>query len=1244
MLNNYASDASGNGRIAPFLVSSSQAAKESHGRPQIAQRTITLLGRCSAVIACFVLVLFLLMLSSARLSAQTSGSISGHVADTTGAVIPDANVTLTDVGTSGVRSTVTTGAGDYLFPDVPPAIYKIQVTHKGFKTETSENVEVLVQQSLRQDFTMQVGAVTQSVTVEATGALLQAENATIGTVIEHAAVNELPLNGRNYLSLVQLTSNANTLSSASGQAGSRLGGDRASQAISVGGQRIMFDYYTLDGVNNTDPDFNTYVGLPSLDGIQEFKVQTGVYPAEFGHEATQVNVVSKSGTNTYHGAMYDFIRNNYVDANPYYFPYNSAPLKVFPYKWNDYGFELDGPIRIPKLYNGKDKFFFMFDDEWRKIRATNQGSAIVPTSALESGNFQGYSYQAIIGGSQTTVPVTIYDPATGDVNGLGKTPFANNTIPPGRIASQSTALLKYLGSVATAPTWSCTATKCSPNSNYSYTTLQPQDRQGLAVRGDYIQSQRSQFAFRYSSGNETILSTAFMGAGSKIFTQYYQYMGSNTFTFTPHIVNEARLGYSHFFNSLGLLSAYTNDVVDAIGIPNMKGGLPSTWGIPDQAFSAGPAGTTPAIWQEIGDIGGDGPYVVTDPTWQIVDNLSWVRGKHDLRFGFEYNRQTFNQLGNQFSRGQFFAEPISTSLETLVPDPKNPGKFVVALSGGEPLADFLLGDLSQATVAVAVANANYQRNVEAFYADDTYKFLPNLTISAGLRYELTPPWNDTYGNNFEAYVPFMEKRGDISTTYPQSQWPYYVRQGTCTPANVYQGLSIYWTANAAGNGPPPVCSNGLLPNGPLLDTKHFNFAPRFGISYSPKPTLVVRAGYGIFYNQDIGNAYFDMARNIAGRVTQVNTDTTTGIYGNSNLTWTNAYPPTCSAITPPPGSVPPIACIGPGTAYANAVSHKTSYTEQYLLNIQQQVGQDWSFEVGYQGAGHRHLYGFRNANQATPYGYIGTGTSSSVASRTPFANFGGIQYVIDYGTGNYNALSVKATHRFSKGLSVISSYTRGKSLDDTSGVRNQGNDNLYPQDSECVVCEYGRSAFDVKNRVVASVLYELPIGPGKLVPVNNKGLEAAIGGWQIGGIFTHQTGQVGTPLLGVDNASIASPFGNFDRPNPTGQSPYLSGSARSLNDWVNKAAYATPTAGTFGSLQRGSFTGPGYTNLDASLHKTFNMPYNERHQLAIRFEAFNSLNHPNWNNPSLSLSSSTFGRISGTSPMRQLQLAGKYQF
>ena len=856
--------------------------------------------------------LFLFLLSEPTILAQTSGAVSGHLADPAGASLAQADVILTNVGMATERSTKSTDAGDYTFAAVLPGTYTLLVKHTGFKAAQSDSFEVQIQQGVRLDFTLEVGTVTQSIEVLAAGALLQSDNATLGTVVENAAVTELPLNGRNYLSLVALSSNVNTLSPASGQAGSRLGGDRASQSIAVGGQRIMFNYYTLDGVNNTDPDFNTYVALPSLDGVQEFKVQTGVYSAEYGHGTSQVNVLSKSGTNRFHGAGYEFIRNNYVDANPYFFPYNATPPSVFPFKWNDYGFEFDGPVWIPKVYNGKDKFFFMVDDEWRNIRSVGQGQATVPTQAELQGNFQGYTNAA-------GVPVIIYDPATGDVNGLGRQPYFNNTIPAGKIASQSTALLKYFAS-STTPYF----VNGLVVSNYSYKTSAPQDRQGLTVRGDYVFSPKLQFAFRYSSGNETITSTGLAGAGSKIVTQYYSYMGSNTWTISPHIVNDARFGYSHFFNSLGLLSAYTTDVVGGLGIPGLNSGAPSTWGIPNMTFASGPTGTTKNIWSGFGD-STDGPYVVTDPTLSIIDNISWVKGKHSLRFGFEYNHQTFNQLGNQFSRGQFSSQPLSTALGTGTPGH-------VTLSGGDPLADFLLGNLYQSTVAVAVANANYVRNLESGYVDDTYKMLPTLTVSAGLRYEVTPPWNNTYGTNFVAYVPNMPKTGDTSTTYAQSQWPYYVRQGNCSPSQVYNGISIVWTTPL---GPAPVCSNGLLPNGPLMTTKYTNLAPRLGISYSPTPTLVVRAGYGVFYTEDVGNAYFDIARNIAGRVTYTNVNATAP-YGNSNLTWANAAP----------GGSGAIAQLPPSTAYDISPAHKTTYTQQFLLNIQKQVGRNWSFEAG----------------------------------------------------------------------------------------------------------------------------------------------------------------------------------------------------------------------------------------------------------------------------------------------------------
>ena len=352
---------------------------------------------------------------------QTLGEITGHLTDATGASLPGAAITLTSITTGAVRTAISTDAGDYSLPSVPPGLYSVKVEHPGFKAAISNNVEVQVQQTVRLDFTMQVGQVNETVEVEGLADQLQAENATVGTVIENKGITELPLNGRGYLNLVALSPNANTLSPSSGQAGSRQGGDRANQSISAGGQRIMFNYFTLDGVSNTDPNFNTYVVLPSIDALQEFKVQTGIYPAEFGHEATQINVLTKSGGNQYHGALFEFLRNDVLDAAPYSFTTNHQAKN--PFKWNDFGFEMDGPVRIPKLFNGRNKLFFMANYEALRRRQNFQSIYSVPTAAMFGGNFSGLN-------------TTIYDPTN-------KTPFAGNIIPTNRIDPISQKLLQY---------------------------------------------------------------------------------------------------------------------------------------------------------------------------------------------------------------------------------------------------------------------------------------------------------------------------------------------------------------------------------------------------------------------------------------------------------------------------------------------------------------------------------------------------------------------------------------------------------------------------------------------------------------------------------------------------------------------------------------------------------------------------------------------------------------------------------
>ena len=294
-------------------------------------------------VASFAVVL---ALSVAPLFSQTFGEITGHLSDTAGASVPATQITLTNIATNAVRTTASTDSGDYTFAAVAPGSYNIRFEHAGFKTGTVTNFQVQVQQTIRLDFVLQVGQITESIEVVASAEMLQTENLSLGTVIENKSIAELPLNGRNYLGLVALSANTNTLSASSGQAGGRQGGDRASQSISAGGNRIMFVHFSLDGVTNTDPNFSTYVALPSIDAIQEFKVQTGVYPAEFGHQATQVNVLTKSGGNAYHGALFEFIRNDKFDAKPYSF--TSAHVNKSPFKWNDYGFEIDGPGAHPQ--------------------------------------------------------------------------------------------------------------------------------------------------------------------------------------------------------------------------------------------------------------------------------------------------------------------------------------------------------------------------------------------------------------------------------------------------------------------------------------------------------------------------------------------------------------------------------------------------------------------------------------------------------------------------------------------------------------------------------------------------------------------------------------------------------------------------------------------------------------------------------------------------------------------------------
>lgn len=442
-----------------------------------------------------------------------------------------------------------------------------------------------------------------------------------------------------------------------------------------------------------------------------------------------------------------------------------------------------------------------------------------------------------------------------------------------------------------------------------------------------------------------------------------------------------------------------------------------------------------------------------------------------------------------------------------------------------------------------------------------------------------------------------------------SRYPSFVRQGKGT--DPYQGVNIRWPNIN-------VVWDGRLGNR-LVQRDNNDFGPRLGIAWMPGSKWVVRIGGGMFYNQDTGNPRFDLARNLAGRVRFNPPDPLF-----PNMTWQNALASAAGALAQVPMPY----------AFANKYDRRTPYTWEYLVNVQRDLGKDLVFEAGYLGSISHHLEYLRAVNESLP------GTVGSVNSRAPYPNFGRIQLVDNGGNANYNSLSGKLTKRYSSGVTLLSSYTFAKSIDESSGIRVQGNDTLFPNNSYCIRCERGRSGFDTAHRFVTSGLWDLPVGKGKKVDIKNAFVDGVIGGWQLGSIVTVQTGfPITVSIGGTDRSGNGS---GYDRPNATGVTPFLANPVPSL--WFDKAAFALQPAGTLGNAGRGTLVGPGFFTWDFSTHKSFLI--HEGHSLQFRWEAFNIMNHPAWSDPSVNANNaSSFGVITGTRfNMRQMQLALKYVF
>lgn len=1117
-------------------------------------------------------LLILLFLIPAILLGQTFGSIEGQVKDSSGAIVAGASLTLTDKATNATRDVTSNADGLFVFPSLPPGQYGLVVHMPGFKSVAEPDINLQVQQTVRADFVLQPGQVNESIEVNASAEQLNTDNATVGTVIENKRVVELPLNGRDYLQLVQLSPNV-TASFGSTQSSNRQGGTRANENYSIAGQRSTFNHYTLDGIENTDVNFNFYLIQPSIDALGEFKVQSGVYPAEFGREVSQVNVSTKSGGNSYHASLFEFLRNAKLDASPYAFTSNHAANQ--PFKWNQYGFTLGGPLSIPKLFNAKDKLFFMANFEGFNQRATSNRLYSVPTVAMRNGDFSSLLPRL---GAQLYYPTGRARNANGTYNVV---PIPGNIIPASAIAPQSLQMLNYLP----VPNQPIPANQ-SPVNDYLLNANNPTDKDQFNLRIDWVESSKSSWFARYSWTDETALTPTLSLAGNTLATNAKQYMISNTRVFSPTAVNDFRFGINSFYNAVAPNLACKQNVVAQLGLPGLDSSLCQTWGIPNM--------------RNLGEISGwgddtNGPYILNDAIGQVIDGFSWVRGKHAFRFGGEVRRDRYNQLGNEFPRGAFNWGVSSTS---------NPNNNL----GGYGFASFLLGSPTSVDGAYGIAFEQLRATSQAYYFDDTWRAASNLTVSFGLRYELTPPYTDRSGHETNIQLPVFATTAGV--TDPRLQ-PTDVRSGT---GNYYEGLPFSF--------PNVQVARDNRLGSRLYQTDYNNWAPRLGIAWTPKPKWSIRAGAGVFYAQDSGNSRFDLARTLGGKSTNANNNQPSAF---PSLTWTNFVSPGAT-----------INIVNP-TLFGVLNDIRNPRVLQYLFNVQHELSSTMVFEIGYLGSEGHRLQGLFNANEPSP------GTSA-LTSRLPFSSIGIMQTVQGGGNSNYNSLGMKLTRRLSSGLTLLAAYTWAKSIDDVSAIRGQS-DTIFPQDSRCLECDRGLSAFNVAHRFVISALYELPFGSGKAF-LNRSGIvNEIVGGWQIGSIYTLQTGLPAYPTPGPDQSNTS--VGNSrDRLNATGISQSLDNPT--VNAWFNVNAFALEPFGTFGNAGRNTIIMPGRNAWDFSALKNFRIT--ETHALQFRFEGFNFANHPNWGNAGTAWGqnarpSSTFGVISSTAlAMRQLQFGLKYMF
>jgi len=1137
--------------------------------------------RCAALLPPLMLA-SIILLHAGRVSAQqASASINGVISDPAGSVVAGAAIALTALDTNVVRTTISNEAGIYVFVNVPPARYALKVVKEGFTSASQSDFEVFVDQTATHDFHLAIGTKQETITVAAKAAGIESSTAELGTVLSQEAVNDLPLNGRNFTQLLPLTPGASPISVAQNARG---GGAFAGNAIgsftfpAVNGQRNRSNMFLLDGVNDLGSFIGNYNFAPIVDAVQEFKMQSHNDEAEFGQVAGGiVNVVSKAGTNSYHGSVWEFLRNERLDARDFF-----AAIRD-PLRQSQFGLAAGGPVRIPKVYKETNRTFFYGGYEGYRQSQASSTPILVPTQKELTGDFSGDS--SIIYNPFTTRP---------DPNNPGsylRTGFSGKIIPPtmlNPVALEWAKLFPPPGSSTLA------------GYNATNTTPEHTNQDSYQMRVDEVFRTHDVLFARISYYTQT--ETAALGE---------PWLSSGGL---PGALNESDLkgwnGAIHESHSFG-----PSDVLDLHFARNW-GDDRNTGSVPTaRASFANDLISSGFATNFISDYrGGAGPYIPTvgisgyasagqhiqdtrlSDMWEFGGDFTELVGRHTIKMGADF-------ATNNTRSPIYYSNVNFTSYETA--NLENPGNT------GNALASFLLGvpDSAQRRNVLVTTHGGW---VDGSYVQDQWKVSNRLTLNFGVRWDVTLwPIYGTRGTP-DSYV------GDLN-----------LNNGTYILANVPAACS-----STAGF---PCIPGGVLPahvvmsgqqNGAILHNSYDNWQGRFGFAWRLTDNTVVRGGYGRFY--DNWNSVLQLAQNYGGTwpdvgqltVNNLNqTDPTVGIGDPFHLG-------SGAVQSPAPNPFSQVAF------FVNPTAFRIPYSDQWNFGFERSLGRQTLVSATCVGAHSLHLDlgGYQNVAQTS-----GPGDAATVASRRPYPYINPTNYDQSIGQSKFDALEFRLEHRFSGGLAYLVNYTWSKSIDvacsGSFGVEGCELQNPYDINADRSV-----SGFDLPQNFNASWNWEIPFRRGPRHGAGSSFLTYAAANWQLNGVLSLYSG---VPFDVTVNGDIANTGNILERANLVLKDPYLPN--RGPNRWLNPAAFAVPPDYTFGNLGRNSLRTDWTRNLDLSLFRRF--PISRKVTLEFRAEAFNLTNTAIFGQPNRVLNAPSFGTINSTrNTPRQVQLSLKVLF